>query len=123
MGVATVTVLKFSNPDAAADALRTVNSLEDQHLITLIDAALISWPSGRKSPTTKRLLTPLLAMAIEEGTSALFLITADAVLDRVADAMSAMKFEIFATSLSEAQEKTLRAAFAENKMSRAPGPA
>jgi uncharacterized membrane protein len=32
--------------------------------------------------------------------------------------MKAMKFEIFATSLSKAQEQTLRDAFAENEMSR-----
>jgi uncharacterized membrane protein len=121
--MATVTVLKFSNSATAADALHVVHSLEEQHLITLIDAALISWPAGKKSPTTNLLLTPLLAMAIEEGTSALFLITADAVLDRLADAMKAMKFEIFATSLSKAQEQTLREAFAENKMSHIAGPA
>ena len=87
--MATVTVLKFSNPQAAADALHIVHNLDEQHLITLIDAALIAWPAGKKSPTSKLLLTPLLAMAIEEGTSALFLITTDAVLDRVADAMKA----------------------------------
>ena len=121
--MATVTVLTFSNPEGASDALHIVHALEQQQLITLIDAAMISWPAGKKSPTTKRLLTPLLAMAIQEGTSALFLITADAVLDRVADAMKAMKFEIFATSLSKAEEQTLREAFAENEMSRVAGPA
>jgi len=119
--MATVTVLKFSNPQGAAEALHTVQDLDKQQLIELIDAALISWPAGKKSPTTKLLLTPLLAMAIEEGTSAVFLITTDAVLDRVADAMKAMKFEIFATSLSKAQEQTLREAFAENEMSRSDG--
>ena len=116
--MATVTVLKFSNLEGAADALHIIQGLENQQLITLIDAAMISWPAGKKSPTTKLLLTPLLAMAVEEGKSALFLITADAILDRVADAMKAMKFEIFATSLSKAQEQTLREAFAENEMSR-----
>jgi uncharacterized membrane protein len=30
--------------------------------------------------------------------------------------MKAMKFEIFATNLSTAQEQTLRAAFAENEL-------
>jgi uncharacterized membrane protein len=116
--MATVTVLKFSSPRAAADALHIVHNLDEQHLITLIDAALISWPAGNKSPTTKLLLTPLLAMAIEEGKSALFLMTTDAVLDRVADAMKAMKFDIFATSLSKEQEQILREAFAENEMNR-----
>jgi uncharacterized membrane protein len=116
--MATVTVLKFANPEGAAAALHIVHDLENQQLIKLIDAAMISWHSGKKSPTTKHLLEPLLAMAIEEGTSALFLITADAVLDRVADAMKTMKFEIFATSLSKAQEQTLREAFAGDEMRR-----
>ena len=108
--MATVTVLKSQNPESAADALHLVHTLEKQQLITLIDEALISWPAGKKSPATNQLLTPLLAMAIDEGTSALFLITSDAVLDRVADAMKAMTFDIFATSLSPAQEQTLREA-------------
>ncbi len=116
--MATVTVLKFSHPQAAADALQIVHNLDEQHFITLIDAALVAWPAGKKSPTTKLLLTPLLAMAIEEGTSALYLITTDAVLDRVADAMKAMTFDVFATSLSKEQEQILREAFAENEMTR-----
>jgi uncharacterized membrane protein len=79
---------------------------------------MIAWPVGKKSPTTKLLLTPLLAMAIEEGTSALYLMTTDAVLDRIGGAMKHLKFEVFATSLSREQEKTLLEAFAENEISR-----
>ena len=63
--VATVTVLTFSSSDTAADALHIVHNLEKQHAITLIDAGLISWPPGQKSPTTKLLRPPLLAMAIK----------------------------------------------------------
>jgi uncharacterized membrane protein len=110
--MATVTVLKFPNPKKAAEALRIFRNLEKRRLIKLADAAMISWPAGEKSPTAKLLLPPLLAMAIEEGTSALFLVTANAVLDRVADAMKGIKFDIFATSLSKAQEEKLRKALA-----------
>jgi uncharacterized membrane protein len=51
--------------------------------------------------------------AVTEGTSALFLMTSDAVRDRVADTMKAEKFEVIATNLSSIQEKALRRMFAE----------
>jgi uncharacterized membrane protein len=50
---------------------------------------------------------------VTEGTSALFLMTSDAVLDRVAEAMKDVKFEIIATSLSKEQEQKLREAFGQ----------
>src|SRR6516162_7547828 len=103
--MATVTVLKFSNPGGAADALSVVQSPQNKHLISLIDAAVVSWPVGKNGPATKQLVTPLLVTAIRaafgalgdayrdyglddefidqvrrevrEGTSALFLMTDD----------------------------------------------
>jgi uncharacterized membrane protein len=139
--MATVTVLKFSNPGGAADALSVVQSLQNKHLISLIDAAVVSWPVGKNGPATKQLVTPLLVTAIRaafgalgdayrdyglddefidqvrrevrEGTSALFLMTDDAVLDRVVEAMRDLQFEIFATNLSAEQEQRLRDAFSE----------
>jgi uncharacterized membrane protein len=141
--MATVTVLKFSYPDGAADALSVVQSLEKEHLIRLLDGAVVSWPVGQSSPATKHLVTPLLVTVIRaafgalgnayrdygfddtfidqvrrevrEGTSALFLMTENAVLDRVADAMKPLKFEIFATNLSKEQEQQLRDAFRESE--------
>jgi len=50
---------------------------------------------------------------VTEGTSALFLMTSGAVLDKVTDAMKGMQFEIIATNLSQEQEKQLREAFAQ----------
>jgi uncharacterized membrane protein len=50
---------------------------------------------------------------VTEGTSALFLMTSDAVEDRVVEAMKQSKFEIIATNLSKEEEAKLRAAFAE----------
>jgi uncharacterized membrane protein len=52
---------------------------------------------------------------VTEGTSALFLMTSDAVLDRVADAMKDVKFEIISTNLSKEQEAKLRDAFAHHE--------
>ena len=50
---------------------------------------------------------------VTEGTSALFLMTSDAVEDRVVEAMKQSKFEIIATNLSKEEEGKLRASFAE----------
>jgi uncharacterized membrane protein len=49
--------------------------------------------------------------AVTAGTSALFLMTSEAVLDRVAAAMQRSTFEIIATNLSKEQEQELREAF------------
>jgi uncharacterized membrane protein len=49
--------------------------------------------------------------AVTEGTSALFLMTSEAVLDRVVAALKSSNFEIIATNLSAAQERNLREAF------------
>ena len=51
--------------------------------------------------------------AVTEGTSALFLMTSDAVMDRVSERMKNLKFEIIATNLTKEQEDKLREVFAE----------
>jgi uncharacterized membrane protein len=51
---------------------------------------------------------------VTEGTSALFLMTSEAVLDRVAEVMSHVQFEIIATNLSREQEQKLREAFGQD---------
>jgi uncharacterized membrane protein len=50
---------------------------------------------------------------VTPGTSALFLMTSDAVQDKVYDAMKQFKFEVIASNLSKEQEDKLKAAFAE----------
>jgi uncharacterized membrane protein len=161
--MATVTVLKFASADGAKNALQRVVDLQKQHLIKLHDAAIVLWPKGQKSPTTRQLVdlvkmgalngmfwgmllglifaAPLFGMAIgagfgalggsfrdygidddfikrirtqvTEGTSALFLMTSEAVMDRVVESMKDTKFEIIATNLSHEQEKKLREAFGQ----------
>ena len=161
--MAAVTVLKFAEPDGAENALSQIQGLQKEHLIKVLDAAIVSWPHGKKSPKTRQLvnlvavgtmggmfwglllgiifLTPLFGLAIGaafgalggafrdygidddfikqvrsavvEGTSALFLMTSDAVMDRVSERMKNIKFDFIATNLSKEQEDQLREVFAQ----------
>ena len=161
--MATVTVLRVPTATGAEEVLGEVRQLQKQHLITLQDAAIVSWPREHKAPRTRQLVdlvtsgglsgmfwgillglifvAPLLGMAIggtagaiggalrdygiddefiqsvrgavTPGTSALFLMTSGAVLDRVADALKDRDFEIIATNLSADQERRLRDLFAQ----------
>jgi uncharacterized membrane protein len=51
---------------------------------------------------------------VTPGTSALFALTSDAVLDKVKPAMAGLHGELIHTNLSDQQEKALREAFAED---------
>ena len=51
--------------------------------------------------------------SITPGTSAVFLMTSDAVVDRVVDALRGFNAELIQTNLSQEQENKLREAFAE----------
>lgn len=48
---------------------------------------------------------------VTEGTSALFLMTTDAVVDRLSEEMKSFNFEIIASNLSSEQEEALRKQF------------
>ena len=55
--MATLSVLKFENAGGAEEALELVKSLQKQQLITLQDAAIVTWPNGAKKPKTKQLIS------------------------------------------------------------------
>jgi uncharacterized membrane protein len=55
--MATLSVLKFGTPSGAGEGLDLVKSLEKQQLITLQDAAIVTWPEGAKKPKTKQLIS------------------------------------------------------------------
>jgi uncharacterized membrane protein len=162
--MATLTVLKFDTADGAERALDTIKSLTKQQLINLHDAAIVTWPAGKKKPKTQQLTSmagmgalqgafwgmlfgliffvPFLGLAIgagmgaltgsfadygiddnfiksvrnqvTPGTSALFLMTSEAVQDKVKDAFKNQKFELIASNLTTEQEESLRAVFAED---------
>ena len=52
--MAAVTVLKFSTLHGADAGLVVVHELQTQDLIDVHDAAIVSWPSGKKSPVTRQ---------------------------------------------------------------------
>jgi uncharacterized membrane protein len=159
--MATLTALKFPTPEGAQQMLSTLDNLQEQHLINVQDAAVVTWPANKKKPKTQQLtnlagigaldgafwgmlfglifFSPLLGAAlgaalgaltgsmvdvgiddnfikevrdkVTPGTSALFLLSSDAVVDRVADAVKGMQFEVIATNLSKDEEEKLKMAF------------
>ena len=161
--MAIISVLKFNSANGAEEALDFIKGLSKQKLITLHDAAVVTWPEGKKQPKTRQLVSlagagaldgafwgmlfgliffiPFFGLAIgaamgalagkfsdygidddfikqvrsevTEGTSALFLMTSDAVMDKVQDAVKEhnIKFKIVTTNLSKEQEDQLREAF------------
>ena len=163
--MATLTVLKFKTADGAEKALHVVEDLSKRQLITLHDAAIVTWPEGKKKPKTEQLKSstsegvlsgafwgmlfgliffiPIFGLVVgatmggiagsmsdmginegfirsvrskvTEGTSALFLMTSDAVQDKVAEAMKELDFELIASNLSKEEEEKLREVFAEEE--------
>jgi uncharacterized membrane protein len=159
--MATLTVVKFTTADGAEQMLHTLQQLQQQELIKILDAASVIWPMGAQKPKTKQLhnlagagaldgafwgmlfgllfFVPFLGLAVgaavgalagkfadfgiddefikqlrdkvTEGTSALFLLSSDAVMDKIVDATKDMTFEIIATNLTAAEEEQMRAAF------------
>jgi uncharacterized membrane protein len=46
-------VLKFDTPDAAGEGLVLAQSLQREHLLELLDAAVVTWPVGKSKPKTR----------------------------------------------------------------------
>ncbi len=159
----TLTVWKFDSADGAEAAQVTLADLSKQQLIKVYDAAIVSWPEGKKKPRTRQasdmtgrgalggsfwgllfgllFFVPLIGMAVgaamgalagsltdvgisdqfikevrekvTPGTSALFVMTSDAVQDRVAEAFAGANAELVTTNLSNEQEASLREAFGD----------
>ena len=52
--MATYPVLKFDTPGGADDALQILQGSQQQQLIQLLDAAVVTWPEGSKGPKTRQ---------------------------------------------------------------------
>jgi uncharacterized membrane protein len=50
--MSTLTVWKFNSADGADRALSKLENLQKQQLVQVLDAAIVSWPEGRKRPKT-----------------------------------------------------------------------
>ena len=161
--MATLTVWKFPDASGADRAEATLEQLQKEELITIHDAATVSWVEGAKKPKTRQLnnltgagalggsfwgllfglifFVPLLGMAVgaamgaltgamsdvgiddgfiegvrdrvTPGTSALFVMSSDAVMDKVKDAFEGQHVELIQTNLDNEQEAKLREVFAE----------
>jgi uncharacterized membrane protein len=53
--MATLTVWKFDTADGAQNALTTLERLQKEELIRVVDAAVVTWPADRKKPQTQQL--------------------------------------------------------------------
>jgi uncharacterized membrane protein len=162
--MATLTVWKFPTPSGADEAEATLEQLQKEELITVHDAAIVSWPEGKKRPKTRQLnslkgvgalsgsfwgllfglifFVPFLGLAVgaamgalsgsmadvgiddrfidevrkkvTPGTSALFVMTSDAVTDKVSARFKDTQMELINTNLSIEDEQKLRDAFADD---------
>jgi uncharacterized membrane protein len=53
--MATLSVLKFPTADGAQQMESMLLDLQKQHLIEVQDAAIVTWPQGKKQPKTQQL--------------------------------------------------------------------
>src|SRR3954462_219549 len=53
--MATLSALKFNDPAGADRVLLALQGMQERQLITLEDAAIVSWPEGRQKPQTRQL--------------------------------------------------------------------
>ena len=53
--MATLTVWRFDTAEGAKDALTTIERLQKEELINVVDAAVVTWPEGRSKPRTEQL--------------------------------------------------------------------
>jgi uncharacterized membrane protein len=51
----TLVVLKFDTPEGADKGLALAGSLQKEHLLELLDAAIVTWPKGKRKPKTRHM--------------------------------------------------------------------
>ncbi|MGA7952037.1 MAG: DUF1269 domain-containing protein [Gloeobacterales cyanobacterium] len=64
--MANLTVWKFNTADGARNVLTKLTELQKQHLIQIQDAAIVTWPEGKKKPKTEQAL-PLVGLGALDG--------------------------------------------------------
>jgi uncharacterized membrane protein len=159
--MATLTAFRFDTVDGADSALGVVPMLQEQQLLAVLDAALVSWPKGKTRPSTRQVVLPTGTQLLDgtfwgllfgliffvpvldagrrgemdrltsalsdvgidenfiyqvrskltEGTSALFILSRDAVMDKINDAAKGKKPDLIAINLRRDEEMKLRNLF------------
>jgi uncharacterized membrane protein len=160
--MAALTAWKFDTVEGAGQALKKLEDLSRQQLVTIEDSAIVYWEIGKKKPKTNQaqsltgagalggafwgllfgliFFIPLFGLAVgaavgalaghysdygiddefikqvqsevTPGTSALFLLTSDATVDRVEDAFAGTHMALIRSNLSKEQEAKLMEDFA-----------
>ena len=155
--MAALTVWKFETVEGAGQALGILEGLTKQQLITIEDAAIVYWETGKKKPKNHQahsltgagalggafwgmlfgliFFVPFFGLIVgaaagalaghfsdygiddkfikevqsevTEGTSALFLLTSDATVDKVQEAFKDTQMELIRSNLSNEQEAQL----------------
>src|SRR5690348_3135231 len=65
--MATLTVWKYQTPTGAKEALNLLERLRKEELIQVLDAAVVSWPPGRKRPSIEQRINTTKAGALSGG--------------------------------------------------------
>ena len=160
--MAALTAWKFDTVEGAGQALKKLEDLSRQQLVTIEDSAIVYWEIGKKKPKTNQaqsltgagalggafwgllfgllFFIPFFGLAVgaavgalaghfsdygiddkfikevqsevTEGTSALFLLTDDATVDKVEAAFEGTQMELIRSNLTNEQEAKLREDFA-----------
>ncbi len=155
--MSTLSVWKFETAEEANEHLNKLAEMAKQHLIKIHDAAVVSWPAGKKRPHTDNygsmtgrgmisgafwgmlfgliFFVPVFGMAVgaamgalsgkftdygindnfikkvrnevTQGNSALFLLTSEAVRDRIAEEFKGISVELIYSNLSKEEEEKL----------------
>jgi uncharacterized membrane protein len=159
--MATLTAVRFDTVSGADNALAVISMLHEQQVITVLDAALVSWPKGKNRPSTRQVVSPTGTQLLDgtfwgmlfgliffvpvldtgrreeterltsalsdvgindnfiyqvrskltEGTSALFVLSRDAVVERIINASEGKKPDLITINLLRDEEMKLRNLF------------
>jgi uncharacterized membrane protein len=159
--VTTFTVWKFNDPDGAANAETALRSAQTDGVVTIVDHAVMSWPSGADKPEVRHqhddskrgagwgalwgilggalFMVPVAGVVVgagigalvkatdgtgitkgdlerirtevTEGTSALFMVTENANLDRLGERFHGRDATLISTNLTEGERETLLETF------------
>jgi uncharacterized membrane protein len=143
--MSTLTAWRFSGTEGADDAVLRLKQLDGQDLIDLQDVAVLRWPQysaeplaqehvtdegSKVSSLARKLRKAVIDSSMVEsvkgdmtpGTSALVLLTSDAVVDTVARAFEGRGMELIRSDLSVQQEDQVRAAFGNSADGQPGGP-
>lgn len=63
--MANVTVWKFPDAEGAEASLETLKGLQNEHLVEILDAAVVTWPEGKQRPRTRQATNLVAASALD----------------------------------------------------------